>query len=721
MQNPSDLFNGRQWLRKIYVLWKKIGISGPVAPIEPNHQRNWKVTVSPSSRSDPEFVKHLFLLSFHDRDPLASRISSFGWQVSSARRGKGLRNRFQSSNALIAVIDLRRSDTAGLAAIAEIAGFDEQDGIAILALANQAQQTGIAGKCHDAGATHFLDMGAGDADLQQAINFAFRYVENMRGGSEVAQNLSVLLAQTDERWSFPKTALNRYWISKKLREHLSAKDLEYYPVTGFYRNLSTEERLRVRGAMGRLQTGSAQAAVAHMLNGGKVIHHLHDSGDEIHGRVERVSSTGADGGWAERDLLSGLRNGSAARSWMRNKLEQGSHLGLIALGLKNFGTINAAYGRAVGDEIMRRIGQRLISETSDHDADECLVARMDGQNFVIVMTMDQTPRDYPSFAEQLLAKIFEPVSIEGRTIRLVARAGVALGHDSSDESVLIRRGILALAEAMVSDSTPIKISDSSEKDVLLEQQLEGELAHALERGEIAISFQPQIKIDTGQLIGAEALARWNHPKLGFLGAGTLFSVAERAGLMELLSSHIHNLALTTATRWPESLAFLRLSINVTAGDLANRHFVTRMMENIAQSGFSADRTTLEITESELINDLERASQHLAKLQENGFRIAIDDFGTGYSSLAYLKNLPFDYLKLDSGLTGDISGSAKDQVVVKSIIDMAHSLGLSVIAEGVETEEQLETLTEQGCQYFQGFLRSGPLVPEEFEIFALRSN
>ena len=131
--------------------------------------------------------------------------------------------------------------------------------------------------------------------------------------------------------------------------------------------------------------------------------------------------------------------------------------------------------------------------------------------------------------------------------------------------------------------------------------------------------------------------------------------------------------------------------------------------------------TLEITESELIGNLSASAEKLHRLREAGICIAIDDFGTGYSSLSYLKNLPVDYLKIDSGLTGDIDGSAKDQVVVRSIIDMAHSLHLSVIAEGVETEAQLQTLAEQGCEYFQGFLRSGPLSPDEFEAFALRSN
>ncbi|MEH6756577.1 MAG: GGDEF domain-containing phosphodiesterase [Parasphingorhabdus sp.] len=656
---------------------------------------------------------------------MAEKISAIGWRVSSARRREGVQGRFLSSHALIALIDLRDAAGEGLAAITDIAALVDKSGIAILALADPGAQENIATKCYYAGATHFMDIANPHSDLNQAINFAYRYVENIRGGAEATKNFNKLLMQVDEQWSFSKTAFGQNWVSQKLRESLGQVDFDINPITGIYRILSSEERSRVRGAMGRLSKDSAQAAVVHLLNGEKIIHHLHSSGEYIHGRIERITSGELGHGWTERDLLSGLRNGSAARAWMRSRLEQGIGLGLIMLGLRNFGTINAAYGRTVGDEITRRIGQRLIAETADYPSDSCIVARMDGQNFVVAVSLDDVSDDavekFGGYAEELLGRNFRPIPIEGRTIGLVARAGVAVVRDSKDETLLIRRATLALAEVMMSDAQPIKISGTAEKDILLEQRLETDLAHALERNEIAIALQPQIKVDTGQLIGAEALARWNHPKLGFLGAATLFSVAERAGLMKLLSLHIHKRAFAIAATWPDSFSFLRLSVNITAGDLANGDFVKNMMQNIVQSGFSADRITLEITESELIGNFSSASQRLSDLKDRGLRIAIDDFGTGYSSLAYLKNLPLDYLKIDSGLTGDISGSVKDQVVVKSIIDMARSLGLAVIAEGVETEAQLETLAAQGCEYFQGFLRSGPVSAEEFEIFALRSH
>ena len=666
-------------------------------------------------------MKNLFLLSFSERDPLAAKISSFGWRVSSARRSDDLRGRFLSSNALIAVVDLRKAEIQGLTAVMNLAEIAEESGIAILALADQHEQPKIAEKCYEAGATHFLDLFYADADLQQAINFAYRYTEQMRGGDEGLKHFRALLEEADQNWSFNPNDLTTVNISDNLVQNLPLIDFDRYPVTGIYRELDVEARARFRGAMGRIKDGSPQAAVTHMLDGKNVIHHLHVAKDRIYGRLEFVDEDDRSKNWTEKDLLSGLRNASAARGWIGSKLKAGQKISVASIGLKNFRTINAAYGRTIGDQVLRMVGQRLLAETTNFPEENFVVSRIDGENFLLARDWAQSEAEFTEFVMNLLDSVGQSVTIDQRTIQLLPRVGIAAGNCGSEASIVVKRSSLALAEAMGSDTVRIKISQQSNEMARLEHRLEGELQDAIDRREIVIALQPQIRIETGQLTGAEALARWNHPKFGMLGAATLFAVAERAGLMELLSSHIHSRALEVAAMWPESLSFLRLSLNVTAGDLAHHHFVSKLINEIKASGFDPDRLTLEITESELISDMAGSVDRLLQLRKNGLKIAIDDFGTGYSSLAYLKDLPLDYLKIDSGLTSDISGSEKDQVVVRSIIEMAKSLGLSVVAEGVETEAQLETLATQGCDYFQGFLRSGPLTPEEFEIFGLRSD
>lgn len=621
---------------------------------------------------------------------------------------------------MIAVIDVRQAEPQGLKAIAELSRTATEGGVAILALVDSSQSQAIVGQCFDSGATHYLDFGGAEADLAQAIKYAFRFVENFRGGADRAIHEQSLITSADLQWSATLGSGTEYWISENLLAAAGEIDLQKYPVTGIYRSLAREEQKRVRGAMGRLRDGARQAAVPHRFNGRPVIHHLHETDGRIFGRIEYLATNEEANDWTGRDLLSGLQNTVSARSWIRKKLAAGSQLTLIAIGIKNFRMINAAFGRHAGDQLLRIVGHRLMDHAQRHYAGPHLVARLDGQNFLIALA-DMEDSQASDFANGLVVSIFSDLLLEGRPINPVVRAGVAIGDSNSSENTLIRKAVLALAEATAADAVPVNFSTVSEADVHLEEVLEGQLAGAMSRGEIVIAFQPQIQIDTGQLVGAEALARWEHPEYGLLGASTLFSVAERAGVMESLSTQIHKQALTLAASWPDSLGFLRLSINVTAGDLAAATFDDDMIRQVDVAGFKPDRLTLEITESEMIGNLSASADKLHRLRKLGICIAIDDFGTGYSSLSYLKELPVDYLKIDSGLTGDISGSPKDQVVVRSIIDMAHSLHLSVIAEGVETTAQLKTLEEQGCKFFQGYLSSGPLSPDEFEAFALRSN
>ena len=241
------------------------------------------------------------------------------------------------------------------------------------------------------------------------------------------------------------------------------------------------------------------------------------------------------------------------------------------------------------------------------------------------------------------------------------------------------------------------------------QTLDAELPAALTRGEIDILFQPQVEMAGGRMVGVEALARWRHPRLGEIDAPTLFAVAERSGLMLDLSRHVQRTALAQVALWPAALGHLRVAINVTSVDIAQREFADRFIAKLGETGVDPLRVTVEITESGLIADLASAAALLSDLRAHGLRVAIDDFGTGYSSLAYLKALPLDYLKIDKQMTQDIEGTPRDRVVVRGVIDMARALGLAVIAEGVETEQQLTLLAAEGCNYYQGYLYAPALT------------
>ena len=246
-----------------------------------------------------------------------------------------------------------------------------------------------------------------------------------------------------------------------------------------------------------------------------------------------------------------------------------------------------------------------------------------------------------------------------------------------------------------------------------------DLQTALAGDEIEVLFQPQVDIASGAPMGVEALARWQHPDLGELGPDRLFDIAARAGTITQLSRHIQDRALALAAKWQPPLDALRLSVNVTSQDIAEQRFADDKLERLRTTGFPADRLTLEITEAGLIADLNRAARVLEGLREQGMHVAIDDFGTGYSSLTYLKALPVDTLKLDRAFTQDITGSAKARIIVASVIAMARDLGLTVIAEGVETEEQRALLAEHGVALCQGFLFAPALSSDALAQWVVR--
>jgi len=243
-----------------------------------------------------------------------------------------------------------------------------------------------------------------------------------------------------------------------------------------------------------------------------------------------------------------------------------------------------------------------------------------------------------------------------------------------------------------------------------------ELSAAIEQDQVEILFQPQFASGGNRMVGAEALARWNHPRLGRIGAEALFDIAERSHHIAELTRHIAGRALAIAASWPEPL---RLSLNVTAADLHEENFAETILDAVAASGFHADRLTLEITEQALVTELDRSAAQLEKLAARGVRVALDDFGAGFCNFRYLKRLPLHVLKLDRSMIHGIVEDERDLAVLRGILAMARALGLKVVAEGIETEEQRLTIAREGCEKWQGFLGGAPMTAAEFAVIALR--
>lgn len=417
---------------------------------------------------------------------------------------------------------------------------------------------------------------------------------------------------------------------------------------------------------------------------------------------------------SETDALTGLASRTTARDWLDSRLgvpDERRMRACILVGISQFASVNAAYGHQMGDAILLRVAEAITVQLADMLGDDALIARMGGTEFLVACpaSVKSEPED---IARLILSAVSRPFVAEDSVIRLTARCGIAAPVQGDDASGLLRRASAALADARRSATSEICVRSGLVPGGDEHDRLDADLRLALDRGEIGIVYQPQYDSINDTIIGVEALARWNHAQLGQLDAGTLFEAADRADFLLPLSRHIQSRALAEAGRWPESLASLRLSVNVTAVDLAQPDFTAHMLAMVDTSGFPRDRVTVEITESGLIENIEHAGGLLMALRQEGLRVAIDDFGTGYSSLAYLKALHPDYLKIDHSLSRDILGTPRDRIILRAIISMARSLALTVIAEGVESEQQLTLLAREGCDIYQGFLRSRAVTSAE---------
>ena len=383
-------------------------------------------------------------------------------------------------------------------------------------------------------------------------------------------------------------------------------------------------------------------------------------------------------------------------------------LGLLLVAFTRFDMINAAFGRSTGDVLLEAVAERIEPLVVSHAGARGFMARMGGPEFMVTLDgLDETERK--ALANHIVERLERPFVANGHMISLDCRIGIVESRANENVVDLLRRVNAALAEARASETERVRsIATTDEGAALFDATLQADLRRALDRDEIEILFQPQLSIASGRVIGVEALARWQHPDHGELGAQTLFAVAERSDYLTILSAHVQRRAAKMAAAWPAALGGIRLAINLTAADIVRAGFVDSFLKMVDDSGFPRSRLTVEVTESGLMEDLATAATVLAELRAGGCRVAIDDFGTGYSSLAYLKALPLDYLKIDKQLAGDISGSSRDRIVVRGVIDMARSLGLAVVAEGVETEEQLALLAAEGCNYYQGFLFAEPV-------------
>ncbi len=419
---------------------------------------------------------------------------------------------------------------------------------------------------------------------------------------------------------------------------------------------------------------------------------------------------------ALRDPLTGLAN----RELFHRRLEEivrgtgrrGRLVALMLLNLDGLKSINDCFGHSVGDSLLRHVAERLEGVTRKGD----IVARLGGDEFGVVMVDLQRPEAIRSLAERILESLAEPLTLDGCLINTGAGIGISFfPHDDTNPDELIRKADIALDEAKSSGRNTYQLYESVMNAQARDAKvLESDLRLALVRQEFELHYQPKLCIDACEVVGAEALIRWRHPRRGMVSPSEFIPIAESSDLMVPLGEWVLQAACEQAKTWQDGgIPPLPVAVNISARQFQDNDFVGSLKGILYDTGLEPRWLELEITEGMMMDDTEQTIERFHRIHELGVEISIDDFGTGYSSLAYLKRFPVHRLKIDRSFVSDLTTDTDDAAITEAVIKMGHSLKLKVIAEGVETEQQMAYLRSKGCDELQGFLFSPPLPAEEF--------
>ena len=385
---------------------------------------------------------------------------------------------------------------------------------------------------------------------------------------------------------------------------------------------------------------------------------------------------------------------------------------LLFIDLDRFKVVNDTLGHAMGDKLLRMVAMRLLNCVRDVDS----VARHSGDEFTVILQHIGTANRAASIAEKILASLSESFDLDGREIFIGASIGITLYPlDGEDTTALMRNADLAMYQAKIAGRNMYRFFTSEINEQMLgRMRLEHDMRLAIERGQFILHYQPIVSLESGEIVAAEALVRWEHPEQGLLGPDRFISMAEETGLIGELGKWILREACTQARHWQVAgLPPLRMSVNLSNRQLHKGFNVAELEGLLSEIGLEPQWLSLEITESLIMDDTSDVISLLHGIRQMGVGISIDDFGTGFSSLSYLKRLPITTLKIDKSFIDDIHRDPDDASLTEAIIGLARSFGLKVIAEGVETREQLAVLQSLQCDMVQGFFYSRPLSPDAF--------
>jgi diguanylate cyclase (GGDEF)-like protein len=430
------------------------------------------------------------------------------------------------------------------------------------------------------------------------------------------------------------------------------------------------------------------------------------------------------------DNITGLPNQLMLREKLATILAESDRSNAIVpvlmVSLDRFRRVNETLGQEAGDFILKESAERILDCVDDHD----VVAKLDQEDFVVILDVVDAKGEAHNVIKEILDQIRQPLFVGDREIRLTSSIGVAFyPQHGSDMNALIRNAGAAQGVVKQQGGNHYNFYNHQLDDDITEKlELHAHLFHALERKEFQVYFQPQISLVTGQIIGAEALLRWYHPTHGIIPPDKFIPIAEESGAIELIGEWVIREACEHARIWqqisvpnssyspflPDSYYQLRVAVNLSARQFNQDDLSAKIVRIVEECQLDPSYLEIEVTESSLLEDVNGSIAKMNELKSIGIQISIDDFGTGYSSLGYLKQFPFDILKIDRCFIHNLAYDPENMAIATAIIRMAHGLGLNVIAEGVETMPELNILKQYKCNAIQGYIFSRPVPSEEFK-------
>lgn len=417
------------------------------------------------------------------------------------------------------------------------------------------------------------------------------------------------------------------------------------------------------------------------------------------------------------DMDTGLPNRLKIRDLLKEKIREAkknkSRVAIVFIDINRFKMINDSLGHFTGDQILKQISRRIM----DIVPKDAILGRFGGDKFTLILTENIDTHSIMELSEKILRYVSKPITFEGQEFFLSASIGVSYyPEDGGNEELLLKNADTANNRAKKQGGTKITFFSYEMNDQIKYRfELENYLRRAIEKNELYLVYQPLVDLRTGVLIGSEALLRWKHPKLGLIPPMHFIPIAEETGIIHDIGRWVLQEACKQNQKWiEEGYHDLFVSVNVSAQQIQNRDFLNIIKEALTLSGMEPKHLLLELTESGMLGNIKHSIEMMKSIKELGVQVSIDDFGTGYSSLSYLKSLPINSLKIDQTFINNLDRCSVDKSIVKAIITIGSGMSVKVVAEGVETYEQLKELKELNCDYAQGYFIEKPVDKDTFE-------